>query len=275
MNTQNVLDQIFRNKKKEVEERKSLYPLKLLKKSPFFETKPVSLSKYIQREDKSGIIAEFKKRSPSKGSINETAKVTDVSRGYMQAGASGLSILTDRYFFGGDLKELRDTRNENYCPILQKDFILDTYQITEAKSFGADAILLIARMLSKEELALLAEFAQSLELEVFFEIHEIHELDKINQHVDLVGINNRDLRTFRVDIETSLFMLDKVPKGYVTVAESGVDSPETAHKLQNEGFDGLLIGERFMKHSKPVDACQNFIKALKKIKQSHNQSIKV
>jgi indole-3-glycerol phosphate synthase len=275
MNTKNILDRIFRNKKQEVEERKSLYPVKLLERSPFFATKPVSLAGYIQREDKSGIIAEFKKHSPSKGSINGTSKVTEVSRGYMQAGASGLSILTDTSFFGGDLTELKDTRNENYCPILQKDFILDTYQVIEAKSFGADAILLIARMLSKEELALLSEFAHSLGLEVFFEIHEIQELDKLNQHIDLIGINNRDLGTFRVDIETSSSILDKVPKDYITVAESGIDAPETAYRLQNEGFDGLLIGEVFMKHYNPAGACLNFIKSLKKIKQNHHQSIKV
>ena len=184
MKTENILNNIFAHKKKEVEERKTLYPVKLLEKSLYYPTTPVSLTGYIKRKDKHGIIAEFKTKSPSKGTINAYADPGKVTLGYMQAGASALSVLTDQLFFGGSFEHLRKARRENYCPILQKDFILDTYQIIEAKAHGADAILLIAAILSKEKISELASFAASLGMESLLEIHDKQEVHKICEKVE-------------------------------------------------------------------------------------------
>lgn len=273
MKTQNILNEIFEYKKKEVSERRTLYPQKLLERSAFFSTETVSLKKYVLRKDKTGVIAEFKLRSPSKGYINYSADVNHVTLGYMQSGASALSILTDSYFFGGSLEYLKSARKENYCPILQKDFILDTYQLLEAKSYGADAVLLIASMLHKEQLRYLAQFAHELGLEVLFEIHDESELDKLNEYVDLVGINNRNLKTFRVDIQHSLRLREAVPGQFIKIAESGITTPEMAFHLQRNGFDGLLIGETFMKNPNPVEACNRFISNLEKLQ--YQNKIKV
>ena len=166
-----ILDKIIAHKKKEVAERKKLFPTDLLETSIFFKTECVSLVKYLKDENKSGVIAEFKRRSPSKGDINKYASVEQVTIGYMQAGASALSVLTDTEFFGGKSADLSEARKYNYCPILRKDFVIDEYQIVEAKSIGADAVLLIAACLSKEEIKKLSAFAHSLGLQVLMEIH--------------------------------------------------------------------------------------------------------
>jgi indole-3-glycerol phosphate synthase len=268
MEMKNILEKIFYLKKKEIEERRALYPQKLLERSPYFPTEPVSLKKYVLRKDKNGIIAEFKLRSPSKGYLNYSADVSNVTLGYMQAGASALSILTDYQFFGGSLDNLKKARKENYCPVLQKDFILDTYQLIEAKSYGADAVLLIASMLSKEQLKFLSRFAHSLGLEVLFEIHKKEELNKLNNYVDLVGINNRNLQTFQVDLSHSVQVKEAVPSQFATIAESGINSPETVFYLQQNGFNGFLIGEAFMKQPDPAKACRSFVSSLRKLQQN-------
>src|SRR5918993_1938530 len=167
----NILDQIIEHKRKEVSERKELYPIKFLEQSIFFGTQPVSLKRYIQREDKSGIIAELKRKSPSKGVINPHVSVERTSIGYMQAGASALSVLTDKNLFGGSNEDLTMARKFNFCPILRKDFTIDEYQIIEAKSIGADAILLIAAALDAPRLKTLASFAHTFGLEVLLEVH--------------------------------------------------------------------------------------------------------
>ena len=256
----NILDEIIAHKYHEVKERKSLYPVKLLEQSMHFEVKPVSLKKYIQRKDKSGIIAEIKRRSPSKGIINPNISVEQVSIGYMQAGASALSVLTDEKYFGGANKDLQVAREFNYCPILRKDFVVDEYQIVEAKSIGADAILLVSAALEPNRIIELTQFAKSLQLEVLLEVHNENELElNLSADVDLIGVNNRDLKTFEVSIETSKQLASKIPDQFVKVAESGLDSAESIQTLKGVGFEGFLIGEAFMKSSQPELACAKLV----------------
>ncbi len=255
----NVLEKIIQHKKQEIAERKDIYPVKLLEKSIYFDTPVVSLRKYLSRADKSGIIAEFKRRSPSKGDINPYASVERVSIGYMQAGASALSVLTDEQFFGGKNADLTEARKYNFCPILRKDFIIDEYQIVEARSIGADAILLIAECLDKTQVKELAAFAKSLGLEVLFEVHSAAQLNKLNEHLDIVGVNNRNLEDFSVSIQTSLDLAPQIPDNFVKISESGISQPASIHQLKQVGFQGFLIGETFMKTAEPHKTCQTFI----------------
>ncbi|MBY5949372.1 indole-3-glycerol phosphate synthase TrpC [Algoriphagus marincola] len=265
----NILEKIIADKYREVAERKSLIPVKLLEKSIFFDGKVVSMKKYVTDPEKSGIIAEFKRKSPSKGLINGAASVEQVSIGYMQAGASALSVLTDQEYFGGSNEDLKTARKFNFCPILRKDFVVDEYQIIEAKSIGADCILLIAAALEPEKLKSLAYFAKSLGLEVLLEVHDGEELEKsLNDGVDLVGVNNRNLKTFDVSIDTSLELVSAIPSSFVKISESGISDPKTLIELKKAGFDGFLIGENFMKSSRPEQAAYNFIKEFKKLAAS-------
>lgn len=260
----NILDQIIADKRIEVAQRKELFPVKLLEQSTFFEGKPVSLKKYIRREDKVGIIAEYKRQSPSKGVINASAKVEKTTIGYMQAGASGLSVLTDTKYFGGKSEDLITARSYNFCPILRKDFIVDEYQIIEAKSIGADVILLIAACLTPAEVKNLGAFAQSMGLEVLLEVHDEDELKRsLNPHIDLLGVNNRNLGTFHTDINTSKVLAEMIPDEFVKVSESGIHQPETVVDLMKFGFEGFLIGENFMKTGNPEKACREFIQQIK------------
>lgn len=257
-----MLTRIIAHKRKEVEQRKALYPVALLKRSIFFETPVVSLSAYLRREDRLGIIAEFKRRSPSKGVINAYADVEQVTIGYMQAGASALSVLTDENFFSGRNEDLSTARKFNYCPILRKDFTISEYQIVEARSIGADAILLIAAALQPYETKRLAAFARSLGLEVLLELHHESELGHLNEHINVVGINNRNLADFSVNTNTSLDLLPRLPKEMVSISESGLRDTTTVAELKLAGFDGFLIGEGFMEHARPELACRQFIKAV-------------
>ena len=262
-----ILEKIIGHKKKEVEERKKLFPTDLLERSLFFKTECVSLVKYLKDENKSGVIAEFKRRSPSKGDINKYASVEQVTIGYMQAGASALSVLTDTEFFGGKSADLSEARKFNYCPILRKDFIVDEYQIIEAKSIGADAILLIAACLTPEEVKKLSGVANSLGLQVLMEIHDETELDRFCENINVVGVNNRDLKTFNVSVKNSHKLLPLLPEGVAKISESGINDPKDAAGLLLAGFDGLLIGESFMKNSRPELACLEFIAELEKFKR--------
>ena len=218
----NILDEIVAHKKKEVAERRQLYPIPLLEKSIYFQTPVVSLRKYLQRKDKLGIIAEFKRKSPSKGAINPYAKVEGVSIGYMQSGASALSVLTDESYFGGKNADLTEARKFNFCPILRKDFVVDEYQLIEAKSIGADVVLLIAECLEKEQLHQLAKTAKQLGLEVLMEVHGIEQLAKLSEDIDVVGVNNRNLKDFSVSIDTSLELAKAIPTEFVRISESGI-----------------------------------------------------
>ena len=258
-----ILQEIVAHKRKEVAENKELYPVKLLEQSTYFDGKPVSLKKYLRRPDKSGIIAEIKRRSPSKGDINPHVSVERTSIGYMQSGASGLSVLTDKKYFGGNQEDLKVARAFNFCPILRKDFMIDEYQVIEAKSLGADVILLIAAILTKDEIETLGSLAQSLGMEVLLEVHNEEELNRsITEKVDLIGVNNRNLKTFVTDVKTSYELANVIPDEFLKVSESGIADPETIKDLKKHGFEGFLIGETFMKSGRPEKAAKEFIKQL-------------
>lgn len=262
----NILDEIIKYKFKEVAERKALFPVKVLEQSNWFQSGVVSLKEYVQRPDKTGIIAEIKRKSPSKGVINTNVSVEKTSVGYVQAGVSALSILTDSNFFGGSNEDLITARKFNTCPILRKDFVLDEYQLIEAKSIGADAILLIAAALEPARLRGLAKTARSLQLEVLMEVHnEIELLENLMADVDLIGVNNRDLKTFKMDLNISRRLSDKIPAGFVKVSESGIENPETIMELKKYGYQGFLMGQNFMQHSQPEKACLEFVTELKRL----------
>jgi len=258
----NTLNKIIDYKRIETKEREALYPVKLLERSGYFNSTPVSLKKYVLREDKSGIIAEIKKQSPSMGVINKYVNVEKTSIGYMQAGASALSVLTDKHFFGGTSEDLITARKFNFCPILRKDFIINEYQIIESKSIGADAILLIAAVLSKQEIINLTDVSHALGMEVLLELHDADELDKMYHKVDVIGVNNRDLATMKIDINQSVLMSEFLPKEMVRVSESGIESVEAIIHLKKYGYKGFLIGSTFMKQPQPHLACKEFIKQL-------------
>ena len=258
-----ILDEINANKRKEIKEAKSKVSLNELKLSPFFLRKTNSLTATLKAQGTSGIIAEFKTRSPSKGVINEKAEVTEVTTGYVAAGVSGLSVLTDHLYFGGSFENLAKARFANpLTPVLRKDFMLDPYQVYEAKAHGADLILLIASSLSREEILILSETAKELNLEVLVEVHTEEEIEKLNPMVDLVGVNNRNLKTFEVDVETSVHLSKLLPAELVKISESGLSSAEDIHYLRKAGFDGFLMGENFMKTKDPGKACMDFIRNL-------------
>ena len=256
----NIFDKIVASKRTEVTQRKELFPLKLLEKSVFFGGPCVSLKRYLEREDLHGIIAEIKRASPSAGEINPFISVEKLSIGYMQAGASALSILTDTPFFKGSLEDLKSARTFNFCPILRKDFIIDEYQIVEAKSYGADVILLIAACLTPEECKRLAQFSRSLTLEVLLEVHNQEELRQFtNEYITCVGVNNRDLKTLTIDVQTSMNLIKEIPSEFIPITESGIATPETFVALKTAGYKGFLIGESFMKTSNPAYALQQFV----------------
>jgi len=269
----NVLDEIIAHKYKEVAERRELYPVKLLEKSSYFETPCLSLEHYLLRPDKSGIIAEIKRKSPSRGDINPYVSVERTSIGYMQAGASALSVLTDTNYFGGKNEDLITARKYNFCPILRKDFMVDEYQIVEAKSIGADAILLIAAALEPGRLKELAAFARSLRLEVLLEVHNKEELDAaLNEFVTVVGVNNRNLKDFKTEIGTSFELADYIPKGTTKISESGITNARVMVELKEAGFNGFLIGERFMYNARPERAATEFIREFRAL-QAQTQKV--
>ncbi|MDH7461250.1 indole-3-glycerol phosphate synthase TrpC [Chitinophagaceae bacterium 26-R-25] len=258
----NILDKIIEQKKIEVAERKAKKSIEELKKSEFFGRETFSLKQFLLDEDRTGIIAEFKRKSPSKGMINGTADVVEVTSAYRANGASCLSVLTDEIFFGGSTEDLVKARVNN-IPILRKDFIIDEYQIVEAKSMGADVILLIAACLTPAEVKRLAAFAKSLSLEVLLELHDEEELQHICNETEIVGVNNRNLKTFIVDIERSIAMSKKIPADKIKVAESGISSIENINIFKQNGFRGFLIGENFMKEADPSKAFATFVSQLK------------
>lgn len=257
----NILERIIKTKREEVEIRRSAKPLAELEASVLYGRKTFSLQQFLNDNSRTGIIAEFKRKSPSKGIINDKADVAEVTKAYADNGASCLSVLTDEIYFGGTSGDLIKAR-VNEVPILRKDFIIDEYQITEAKSIGADVILLIAACLSPADVQRLAGFAKSLQLEVLLELHDEEELVHICDETEIVGINNRNLKTFEVDIERSLRMAEKIPADKIKVAESGISSVENILLFKQHGFKGFLIGENFMKAKDPTIAFAEFVKAL-------------
>ena len=258
----NILDEIIAQKRREIAERKTMVSSADLEKAPFFKRKCYSLVERLNAPDSSGIIAEFKRKSPSKGFINEHADAAAVTGDYKKYGAAGLSVLTDEVFFGGSTVDFLTAR-ANEIPMLRKDFIVDEYQVTEAKAMGADVILLIAACLQAEEVQRLAKYAVSLGMEVLLELHDESEADRICDETLMIGINNRNLKTFKVDVELSLKLSEKIPAGKIKIAESGISDPATIQRFRDSGYKGFLIGETFMKETDPGKAFEHFIKKLK------------
>jgi len=258
----NILDKIVIDKRKEVNLRKSLIPVKQLEQSTLFERKTTSLAQKL-RNSRTGIIAEHKRRSPSKSIINNSLNVQDVALGYETSGVSGMSVLTDGKYFGGSLDDLILARASCKLPLLRKEFIIDTYQIIEAKAFGADVILLIAAILTRAEIKQFSELARQLDLDVLLEVHNKEELEtSIMPSIDMLGVNNRNLKTFDVSLETSKQLSSLIPDEFVKVSESGISSIEAIKELQTYGYQGFLIGENFMKTDDPGSSAKGFIDQL-------------
>jgi indole-3-glycerol phosphate synthase len=257
-----ILEQIIEYKRSEVQRRKAETSISKLEASSYFNRDSISLMESLEKGSKSGIIAEFKRKSPSKGIINEKASVVDVTTAYAENGASGVSILTDANFFGGCNEDLIQAR-VNGVPILRKDFVIDEYQIIEAKSIGADVILLIAACLTPGEVERLSKFAKKLDLEVLLELYDEREVGHICDETELVGINNRNLNTFEVDIGHSVRMAARIPSDKIKIAESGIHSVDDVVLFRENGFRGFLIGELFMKEPDPAIAFAEFVNALR------------
>ena len=258
----NFLEEIIEYKKEEVKRKKPRVKTTELEKRELFSRTVLPLKDFLLDKSRTGIIAEFKRRSPSKGIINPDVDVLEVTRGYTEHGASCLSVLTDEHFFGGSDEDLIKARI-NEIPILRKDFVIDEYQLIEAKSIGADVILLIAACLTVAEVKRLANFAKNLGLEVLLELHAEEELEHICDDTNIIGINNRNLKTFDVDIERSLRMAEKISLPKFKVAESGISSVNDILLFKKHGFQGFLIGENFMKVTSPTIAFAEFVKQLK------------
>ncbi len=259
----NILDKIIRDKKREIILKKSIIPISQLENLVLFERKTISLSNHL-RTSNSGIIAEHKRRSPSKPNINSSFSVDEVVKSYQNAGVSGISVLTDGKYFGGSLDDLLLARASVTVPLLRKEFIVDEYQILEAKAHGADLILLIAAFLTRTEIKQLSEFSKALNLEVLLEVHNLEELQKsIMPSLDMIGVNNRNLKTFEVSLDFSKQLASEIPNEFVKVSESGISSIEAIHELKPYGYQGFLIGENFMKTDNPGLAATEFINNLK------------
>lgn len=259
----NILDEIVAHKKEEVAARKTAVPIKELERSSLFSRTAFSMRQYLINPERTGIIAEFKRKSPSKGVFNAEARPEIVTKAYADGGASGLSVLTDEKYFAGSNEDLKKAREINDIPILRKDFIIDEYQVLEAKAIGADVILLIAECLSAARVKQLAALAKELGMETLLEVHSGEHLEKISPDILLLGVNNRDLTTFTVSVQRSLDLVKKIPAHLVKVAESGISKPETIFELRQAGFSGFLVGEHFMKEKDPGLAFREFAGKLK------------
>lgn len=257
-----ILSQITRDKRIEVQLRKSIIPTSQLEQSVLFEKNTLSLSKELKNSP-SGIIAEHKRRSPSKAVINHGLCVSSVARGYENAGVCGMSVLTDGKYFGGSLDDLLTARASCNLPLLRKEFVIDEYQILEAKAYGADVILLIASILTRQEIEQLSKFAKQIHLDVLLEVHDLEELQKsIMPSIDMLGVNNRNLNTFEVNLDTSKVLSQHIPDDFVKVSESGISRFEAIKELQEFGYRGFLVGENFMKTDNPGQSASEFIKNL-------------
>ncbi len=256
----NILDKIVLNKRKEVARAKLATTYTGLEESDFFHRECYSLKDFLLDPQKTGIIAEFKRKSPSKGIINDKVKPEVVTKGYAAAGASAISVLTDRNFFMGRKLDLVKVRQANTIPVLRKDFMIDEYQIIEAKSLGADIILLIAAILTAEEINKMATLAKSLGLSVLLEVHNLAELQKgIHSDLDAIGVNNRNLADFTVSVQTSFELAKHIPDEFLKVSESAISNPDIIKELKKAGFNGFLIGENFMKQPDPGSAMMEFV----------------
>ena len=256
----NILDQIVARKKTEVAAAKKKTSYTKLEESEYFSRSPLSFRDFLLDTSKTGIIAEFKRKSPSKGIINDQVKVKKVTQDYAEAGASALSVLTDNAFFMGKKSDLVQARKANEIPVLRKDFMIDEYQIIEAKALGADIILLIAAILSPQEIKKMAQLTKSLGMNVLLEVHNLQELERsLDQNLDAVGVNNRNLADFTVSVDTSFTLIKSIPNEFLKVSESAISNPKTIRQLKEVGFNGFLIGENFMKEADPGQAMKEFV----------------
>jgi indole-3-glycerol phosphate synthase len=259
-----ILDKIVADKRIEVSLRKQSVSIKDLERSTYYDKTTHSLAGRL-KDSPSGIIAEHKRRSPSRAVINESLNVGHVARGYESAGVCGMSVLTNEKYFGGNLDDLVVARNNCLLPLLRKEFIVDPFQIIEAKAYGADAILLIAAILGHDEVKQFSELAKQLQLDVLLEVHNEEELHKsIMPSLDMIGVNNRNLKTFEVSLETSKRLSVLIPSDFVKVSESGINSTSAIKELRSYGYEGFLIGEQFMKTNDPGKSALSFIKQLEK-----------
>lgn len=258
----NKLEEIILYTKSRVENLKREISISRLEKLPFFNRETFSFKEQLLRKDKHGIIAEFKRQSPSKGAINIEADVVNTTKGYEEAGASAISILTEPQFFKGKNEDLIAARPNVFCPVLRKDFIVDEFQITEAKAIGADVILLIASVLSKDEMKLFTSVAHNLGLEVLVEIRDKEEIENIPANADVIGVNNRNLKTFSEGIEQSILLSEFIPDNYIKISESSIYDAKTILELRKYGYQGFLIGEHFMRSKNPEIACKQLITEL-------------
>jgi indole-3-glycerol phosphate synthase len=258
-----ILDKIVARKREEIALAKQTVSIKQLEALPNFNRTPLVFKDFLLDQSRTGIISEFKRRSPSKGLINGTADVTAVTKAYNEAGASAISVLTDTDFFGGRADDLIAARAVNEIPILRKDFMIDEYQILEAKAWGADLILLIASILTPKEIDTYGKFAQSLGLNVLLEVHNLEELERsISMNVNAIGVNNRNLGDFTVNIQTSFDLVERIPNDFLKISESAIDNPEVIKELKAVGYHGFLIGENFMKTADPGEAIREFVTRL-------------
>jgi len=246
-----ILEKIINSKIEEVKVLKNLYSIKDFEKRSLFQRKTESLKTRLELSNY-GIIAEHKRKSPSRSIINNNIKLEEVILGYDTANVSGISVLTDKKYFGGNTNDLLKARELTKIPIIRKEFIIDEFQILEAKACGADVILLIAACLDEKQIKNLSEFAKSLNLEVLIEIHNNQELEKcLLNSIDIIGVNNRNLKTFEVDIENSINLSEIIPENFVKISESGISSAKEISILRKHGFKGFLIGETFMRKKDP------------------------
>lgn len=257
-----ILDKIILDKRKEIAFKKSIMTISSLEKSALFHRPPISLRKNLV-SSKFGIIAEFKRRSPSRSEINYRSNVWEIAQIYENASMGGMSVLTEGKYFGGSLEDLILARASTKLPILRKEFIVDEFQILEAKAYGADAVLLIAAVLSRKAIESLSQLAQSLAMEVILEVHNEQELVKsLMPSLDIIGVNNRNLSSFEVSLETSLQLVDKIPNEMMKISESGLRDVQSIKRLRKAGFDGFLIGEHFMASTDVEKKVNEFVQKL-------------
>lgn len=255
----NILDKIVLRKKIEIQERKSSISYNQLEKTLFFSQNSISLKDSINSKNLS-IIAEHKRKSPSKSEINFSTPTNEIIKGYQDAGAAAISVLTDSYFFGGSNEDLNFAKKNSAIPVLRKEFIIDEFQIIESKSIGADAILLIASILNENQIINLSRLAKKNNLDVLIEVHTLEELKKsLNENIDLIGVNNRNLKTFKVDLENSINICNQIPENFTKISESGLNSIDDIRILVECGFDGFLIGEQFMREKDPGSKLKELI----------------
>jgi indole-3-glycerol phosphate synthase len=256
----NLLAEITARKKQEVAETRKKCPPEALREMPWYTRERVSLVSRLLVPGSSQVIAEIKRASPSRGLLFNDLDVLEVAKGYEDAGVSGISILTDYEGFKGSIDDILQVREHVSCPILRKEFIVDPYQIDEARAIGADVVLIIASALSPEHARDLSRYAKELGMEVLFEVHDVSELEShSNPYADIVGVNNRNLKTLDIDLETSFLLASKIPDGVVRISESGISDPAVIARLRGAGYQGFLIGENFMKTGTPAKACKDFI----------------